>query len=185
MPVDFPARLMEAIGVRAASFYGLSERTAFIEYDVEDQVWRPNALYGVTEVCDGRIVATGFLNNAMPLVRYNTEDAVSIDGCGRIVGIEGRWKHASLLGRSGGDVSMTALNLHSPEFAEMGDFQLVQSEPGEVKLTFLVSGNRNAAINIARAFTEKCAGEINFTATPVDDFILTKIGKRPLVIKSL
>lgn len=88
--------------------------------------------YGYCEVIDdngipskkGQIVATGFLNYAMPLIRYKTGDVGSLDDCDCacnrhyqiIKKIEGRWHQDGLINSDNAFVSLTALNIHSEQF---------------------------------------------------------------------
>lgn len=185
LSAEVDERIRTVLGVPPASFYGLSERIAFMPYDPETRVWRPSHMYGVTEILEDRIVGTGFINDAMTIVRYDTGDRVELDAAGNIVSVGGRWKHATLVSRSGGRVSMTALNLHTPDFASIGEFQIIQFQPGEAELRYLHHagvGAGEAAARIAAAFTAKCSGEIAFKAVPNNEFVLTKVGKRPLVV---
>ncbi len=91
------------------SFYGHSERLVIAgecEYSTEYHV---EPLYGYCEIIDeqgaasqfGEIVATGFLNNDMPLIRYKTGDMASWSQtptckCGRCYkDLKNNWEMAS------------------------------------------------------------------------------------------
>lgn len=96
-----------AFGCRVFDYYGAAEMAAFIS-QCELGAYHPNPEFGVVELLkDGRaalpgelgdLVVTGFVNSAMPLVRFATGDlATAGEGpcaCGRafpvLVGIEGR-----------------------------------------------------------------------------------------------
>lgn len=184
---DLATSIEQTLGCTVTSFYGLTERSAFLEFAPGLKHWRPNDVYGITEILGDRIVGTGFINSAMPLIRYDTGDHVKLDSSGNILEILGRWNHAMLNSRSGGQISMTALNLHSEKFAQAGEFQVFQKTPGAAEIHFLGWQNSNAQLaaeHIAAEFTNKCSGQIHFTARSVNDFILTPLGKRPLVVNT-
>jgi phenylacetate-CoA ligase len=184
-PTALRNTLEKAAGVPVISFYGLTERVAFIELDPFTGEWQSNSMYGCSEIIDGRLVATGYINQAMPLVRYDTGDHVTVGESGHIQEIDGRWKHVHLIAKSGAAISMTALNIHSPEFAKLGEHQIVQRRPGEAELNYLETADSrvaHAASHVAEAYTQKCMGEVRFAARPVRAFLLTPMGKRPLVM---
>jgi phenylacetate-CoA ligase len=96
-----------AFGCRVYDHYGAAEMAALIT-QCEEGSYHPNPEFGIVEVLiDGRaagigetgeIVATGFVNPAMPMVRYATGDLATAGGaqcrCGRafpvLTGLEGR-----------------------------------------------------------------------------------------------
>ena len=98
-------KIEELFGARICDFYALQEKCACIS-ECEHGRMHINAEYGVVELipipnspyCE--IVATGFLNPAMPLIRYNTHDlAIAGKGtcpCGRalpvVESIQGRFE---------------------------------------------------------------------------------------------
>jgi phenylacetate-CoA ligase len=106
---DAQRRLMEtAYGCPVADQYGASEWTVWIS-QCEQGTYHVHPEYGYLEVVDkhgaqitkgcGRAIATGFVNDAMVLMRYDTGDDVCLDGsracgCGRhfrvVSRVEGR-----------------------------------------------------------------------------------------------
>lgn len=181
-------------GCRVASFYGHSERACFAPYDHSKCLWVPESSYGVTEIIDSKIVATGFLNLAMPLVRYDTGDVVACDahntpldvGCG-FSSIEGRWGRDHLIGKSGQKITMTALNTHIPEMQWVRKFQFQQSEPGRAAIRMMLTPHdrpTEIATIISKEFTRKCGGEIDFSIEMVDDIPLSKAGKHSFITRS-
>ncbi len=86
--------LQDAFECDVFDFYGSAERVCYI-YTCEKGCYHILPEYGVTELipCEGanedccRIIATGFWNYAMPLIRYDTGDLVRVSGrqceCGR------------------------------------------------------------------------------------------------------
>jgi phenylacetate-CoA ligase len=135
----------------------------------------------------GTIVGTGFLNRAMPFIRYATDDrATLVEGdcrCGRayprLADIEGRWEGDLLYGTGGATFSMTALNTHSGVFARVTRFRLRQERIGEV--TVLVVPREGFsdldAARIAEDYGQRTGGQIRFRIQVVEDLGLTGRGK--------
>jgi phenylacetate-CoA ligase len=59
--------------------YGQVEKVSFAHQNSEDNYYRENLLYGYNEFLeDGSIISTGFHNEVMPLIRYETKDNVEL-----------------------------------------------------------------------------------------------------------
>jgi phenylacetate-CoA ligase len=124
-------------------WYGQSEKVAFASAcTVTTNAYHVHPTYGLVELSDSRIVATGFTNLAMPLLRYDTEDcarelASSCD-CGlpfpTLKGIEGRWDQMLLWGAADEPISTSSLNFHDPVFTNFERFQFRQTAAGEASL---------------------------------------------------
>jgi phenylacetate-CoA ligase len=86
--------ISEAFGCKVYDFYGSGERVCYI-HTCEHESYHIIPEYGLTELVRAeppnddsyRIIATGFWNMAMPLIRYETNDLVQINNvtcrCGR------------------------------------------------------------------------------------------------------
>ncbi len=147
-------QLASAFHCRIYSHYGQSELVSLAgecEYDHRLHIFPQ---YGVTELLDeddepitesgrvGEIVGTGFLSKSMPLIRYRTMDLASFapgtcNACGRpyrlFERIEGRLQEFIVTG-TGRQISMAAINMHSPVFDNVYQFRFYQETPGEVAL---------------------------------------------------
>lgn len=138
-------------GVGVQPFYGLTEKVAFAgEVEGEPDVYEFEPLYGYTELVTGegepvtrvgetgRIVSTGFINAAMPLFRYDTNDTGTLvqrpsleNGFRlRVRGIRSRWNQDFLVGRDGELISVTAINIYHPAYPNVRTFRFVQDTPG-------------------------------------------------------
>ena len=181
-------------GCPVASFYGHTERLCFAPWSHKKRLWIPNSLYGVTEIIDSKIIATGFINSAMPLIRYNTEDYVISDNQNVLlspgegfISIEGRWNHDYLVGKNNQKITMTALNTHIPEMALINKFQFFQEKKGEAILKLKISSENvdyKSIKNIKKEFEDKCSGELKIIPIIVDDIPLSRIGKHKFIVKS-
>jgi phenylacetate-CoA ligase len=139
-------------GVPVASYYGLTERTAFAgEVPGLPEVFEFEPLYGITELVDsddrpvtkpgevGRIISTGFISRAMALVRYDTGDRArlvelpSADNCWRlrVSGIRSKWSQEFVVARKGNPLSVLNLVFQS-HVGLIRDYQFYQDTPGQI-----------------------------------------------------
>lgn len=151
---------------RITKYYGMSEKVLIagqVEDDAETYDFEP--LYGHAELVDGignvisekglsgRIIGTGFISMAMPLLRYDTEDIADFEHHAtaenhyrfRVTHIRGRWGEEYALGHNGELTSMSAINIHSTEYGKVHIFQLYQDTPGEVAIKVVPKQGISAA----------------------------------------
>uniref|UniRef100_UPI002629E174 hypothetical protein n=1 Tax=uncultured Thermanaerothrix sp. TaxID=1195149 RepID=UPI002629E174 len=146
------ALMQQAFGqVAIMPFYGLSEKVAIAgEVPGAPDLYEFEPLYGITELVNdlgqpiktagirGRIISTGLLSRAMPLIRYDTGDmgtlvqAPSSENCFRlrVRNIHSRWNQEFLVSNKGALISIAAINIHSPVYACIKEFQFYQDTPG-------------------------------------------------------
>ncbi|GHT14513.1 capsular polysaccharide biosynthesis protein CapK [Bacteroidia bacterium] len=192
--------LKNFFGCKIFTFYGMSERVIFAPA-IDDNllIYRPNQFYGYTELINedllvikennknGELIGTGFDNYAMPLIRYRLGDITSYSNYENTTfnKIEGRWKQEFLLGKYNIDISLTALNIHSPEFDNVINSQFYQKEKGKVILRIMVNSkftNKDAKA-IEAALTKKAGHALDFDIEIVDNLILTHRGKIKNIVK--
>lgn len=143
----------EALGATLIDYYGLGERVALAAVGA-DRKYYFNPLYGDVELEDlqetddadnalYRIIATGYWNRAMPLVRYDTGDIAMVarSDAGRIGEIEtGERGFAGILGRRseyivGPDGSRISGLNHLPRDVEnLVRMQVYQPSPEQVEI---------------------------------------------------
>ncbi len=191
-------------GVRVFSFYGHSERLVIAGECEKSTMYHVEPLYGYCELLDrngeqrtkGEITGTGFLNEAMPLIRYRTGDMSAWEenmlcSCGRphlcLDGVSGRWHQDMLINNEGAYVSLTALNIHSAEFDHIVRYKLIQEQVGVVMM--LVVPNKDYsdadAKSIIKLFEEKVAGKIRFDIQVVNDLPVGTNGKYRIIEQRL
>lgn len=189
--------ISEALGCPVISFYGHSERLIFAGSAPDREGYFIDPRYGFTEAIDGELVGTGFINKAMPMLRYRTGDYATIEypvaGNGafafpRIPIVDGRWLQEMLVGKNGALISITALNMHSDLFANVQRFQFYQESPGKVELRVIPTRNfeykRDGEV-IKNAFREKVSHELDIELKVVDSVELTVRGKQMFLIQKL
>lgn len=181
--------ISSVFGDNIATFYGLSERVIFAEEHTG--AFFPHQLYGVTELIDGELVGTGFLNGATRLIRYRTGDAAQADGHpGRIDCIDditGRRGCEFLLGKSGEHITMTALNTHSDLLNYVRRYQFFQSEPGKCTLRLMIDKDFDQSMisPISKLFQNKVGDSLFITSQVVPDIPLTSRGKHRYIISTI
>jgi phenylacetate-coenzyme A ligase PaaK-like adenylate-forming protein len=188
-------------------FYGLSERVAIAgEVPGEPQVYAFEPLYGVTELIDdagepvsevggrGRIVATGFISAAMPLIRYETGDRAELvaPACAangyriRLRGIRSRWSQEFVFGRAGEPISV--ISLDQENYADViRDYQYYQDTLGSVVLKVIpcegVGMDRLEAM--LRPVRQRVAAVLDISIRAVDQLPTGPTGKRSFVDQRL
>jgi len=136
---------------KISSSYGMSEKVAFgSELPGQPGAYEIEPIYGITELVGddgkavtvpgerGRIVSTGLLFTGMPLVRYDPGDiaefveAPSPQNFHRLIvrNIHSRWAQEFLVGVDHRLITMTAVNIHSPNYLKIQAYQFYQDTPG-------------------------------------------------------
>src|ERR1700744_6324528 len=184
--------------------YGLSERTAFaLERTDGSGVYDVNPMYSTVEILDdsdrpvaagqrGRIIGTSHINTSAPIIRYDygdTATVISMDGkwpsCRYVLAdIQPRREDSAVVGRDGRQAHVVALNLHSPEFSKVAEYQFVHLSPGAVKLLLVPTERSAAAVMpaVAKQFASKLGNAFDLSFEIRDEVIMPKSGKRRLVI---
>jgi phenylacetate-CoA ligase len=184
----------EGLGCKVFDWYGLAERVAFIatcrygnHHVFED--------YGVSEflpVQENRfeLVGTGFINHAMPLVRYRTGDIVELDEnqpcpCGssflKVKSIEGRMDDMVRL-RNGKTIGR--LDLVFKGLVGIKEAQIIQASYDEFRILAVVDGeNVGASLNKLRDnFLFRVGTQVRLKIEVVASIPRTATGKFKAVI---
>lgn len=181
------------------SHYGQTERLIFAGSTPGNSGYFCDPRYGYTEAFEGELVGTGFLNKAMPMLRYRTGDSVKLDAdikldlkgfaaFPRIIEIEGRWLQEMVVGKSNTLISVTALNMHSDLFRNVFRFQYIQSERGKLVLAVIPKVGYKSHIDNERiysAFIDKVGQELDLEIIQVGEINLTNRGKHKFLIQKI
>lgn len=146
---------------------------------------------------EGRIVCTGFDNEVMPFIRYDTEDrgvlsAHKTCACG-FVGISlskivGRGKDRILL-TDGTEVSLTAFiyGQHLAEFAKIVEMQLQQNEVGKLLIRIVRCENytANDEASLRNTLLKSVSGKLAIDFEYVDVIPKTHRGKHRFLISDI
>jgi phenylacetate-CoA ligase len=207
-PLLEPARqlLARAFGCKIVDYYGHSERVAFAQIDHEEGCFFDPA-YGLVElrpVADpspgadhsyAEIIATGFWNDGMPLVRYRTGDRViypsSYDegdleeialGIKPFLGLAGREENHLVSPR--GEV-LTGMDHLAFEVENVIRMQLVQDSPQAVTINVLATARFGAADRtvLARNIALALPDDMQVEVRSVDRLEVAPSGKTPFIIR--
>ena len=136
--------------------------------------------YGITEIVDGQVVATGFLNYAMPFVRYETGDRATVNesggrcACGRGLPLAFRdfdGRQDDILVKPGGGY-LPGVNFYTMMYRVPGVamFQIVQREPDAVTVKVVPGAgfDTDSALAIQRGMQERLGAAVRVTLDLVD-----------------
>jgi phenylacetate-CoA ligase len=200
--------LERVLHTRFYSWYGMSEKVILAGECEKSTLYHAFPQYGVTEIrddagdlssregADGELVGTGFMNTAMPFIRYRLGDYARIEhdacnACGRpwtILGpVQGHRLQEMILGRNGAAISLTALNMHGDVFAGVLRFQFRQVERGRATVVVVPSANfsEKHAERIRRAQMEKTGDEVEWRVELAKNIELTDRGKAILLVRRI
>lgn len=187
------------------SFYGHTERLVMAGQCECSECYHVEPLYGYCELIDkngevireegktGEIVATGFCNTGMPLIRYKTGDLAEWSlkkcSCGRnyklLKKLEGRTTEY-LVDCNNNKISLTAFRYSFYE-QHVNSFQFYQDEPGKVFVRIIPEEDFTELDkkNILQTLEEDCNSQIEFSIEKVKSISKKKSGKRELIIQKL
>jgi phenylacetate-CoA ligase len=189
---------------RILPFYGMSEKVAIAgEVPGEPDLYEFEPLYGFGELVNdqgqpvtetgqpGRIVATGFLCTGMPLLRYDTGDEAVLVRLPRpdnfyrlrVRNIRSRWAQEFLVSKQGALISMAAINIHSPVYSFIQEFQFYQDTPGLALVRIVPMPGKTSAdfIPFVEEIMEKTGTGIDLQVRLVDQLAQNSRGKRPFI----
>lgn len=188
----------EIFGVRYFSSYGHSEKLVMAAECEHSSNYHVFPTYGYFELVDeagdpvtepgqeGEIVGTGFINRAMPFIRYRTGDyatyvAESCSACGRqhtvIRNIRGHNTMERLIAKDGSSIPYSAVNVHDDTFEDVLQFQYLQEVPGSATLRLVPARSPLDTEKIVRRIGERLQGRVTLSAVLVNEIALTPRGK--------
>lgn len=140
--------IKDSLGSEIKMHYGQIEKVSFAHQDNEDNDYKENLLYGYNEFLeDGDIISTGFYNEVMPFIRYETKDRALLKESPNLDGAFPK-TIKDILGRNG-DMLLTsrhskvpAVNFYSfmGKVKEVDAFQIVQKKDS-LELDFFIIPN--------------------------------------------
>jgi phenylacetate-CoA ligase len=203
---DFQRKYLESVFQAPVRIhYGLIESCALFGYCEHSNVYHVELEYGVTEFLrpdgstagpgeTGEIVATGFDNRSMPLIRFQTRDFALVGSgrcrCGRSYPLVER-----IEGREGDFIRAPSGKTHSPVMVEFlmdgrvgfADLQIVQGRLDQVVVK-VVPGKRFTQEELdyfVRLLRERLEHEIDVVVEMVKEIPRTRRQKKSLVVSHL
>jgi len=188
------------------AWYGHAEQVLFAPMCESSQRFHLDPFYGVAEILNqernevnegesGELVGTALWNYAVPFIRYQTMDvatkgASACAECRRnfqlLERIDGRLQELILSSR-GRYISMTQINMHSPVFDNVHQFQFHQRTAGEVTFNIVRSPHYSEkdSENIRRELSKKLGEDIKLQLAFVDQIPRAQNGKFRFLIQEL
>lgn len=169
-------KIKKYLGVDIKMHYGQVEKVSFAHQDSNDFYYRENLLYGYNEFLDdGSLISTGFYNDVMPLIRYETKDKVKLL---KNPILDGAFPKTieEILGRNG-DMLITeknswvpAVNFYSfmSKYEEVDLFQIIQTKNNK-SISFYIVPNKLYNNNVE----EKLMNEMKSRLGNIDIKIIT------------
>jgi len=122
------------------SFYGQTEKVTFAVDLEANGMHRVYTSYGYPRIIDGEIVATSFVNRALPLINYRTGDGAEIiedDKYLYLKHIKGRWGKDFVYLDQNKKIPTSSINLHSSIQNEILFYQIHQKEFAKIEIKLL------------------------------------------------
>jgi phenylacetate-CoA ligase len=205
---DFQKQLLsDVFHTRVFSHYGHYELAVLAGFCEHKDTYHVLPQYGFAELLDqagqpvtqpgqmGEVVATSFLMQATPFIRYRTRDFAVLAGeespsCGRPYQvwsrIEGRLQEFLVTG-TGRHISMTAINFHDDIFDHIQQFQFHQRLKGFATFRFIPKKTCAPAIvaDMKRRLLVKLGEDLVLEMNEVADIPVTGRGKHRFLIQEL
>ena len=199
------ATVARAFNAKTVDYYGLGERVCFAG-SLKPEKYYFNPAYGYVElhrnadevepnISSAEVVATGFWNKAMPLVRYQTGDSILIPsvysdddleevslGSKPFLGVLGR--DSDILKTPEGGV-LIALNHLPREIKSIIRMQIIQERPNYVVIKILTEPgfDKKYLAILRKNVAQKIPKDISVSIERVDELERLPSGKVPYVIR--
>lgn len=201
-------RICECFNAPVLDHYGNTELCAFISQCEESDLYHIAPEYGIIEILNekndrvtsesgrGEIIATGFINNIFPLIRYKTNDIGIWTNkkckCERehkfLKKIEGRTQDF-VITKNNTKISLTSLIFaqHYKAFSMIKNMQIVQKNKGEIIIKIIIAeGYSKKNENEIRNIIVKCSNNgLSVMFDYVNEIPRTKAGKYRWFIQKL
>lgn len=184
---DFQREFIEeTLGCVSAAFYGHSERAVFAEqlYGSHGGYFF-NDYYGFCQISNkGNIICTGFINQKMPLIRYELDDTAVKESDSFL--IKGH-REGVLYGKNDEFISMAAMEVHSTILEKVVSYQFWQKERGQLDVLVVPIQPllKQDKCDLQNLFQLKVGNAIDVKIQAVTTPKLTSRGKFKLLIQEL
>jgi len=146
--VEDKKQIADFFDCKVVHWYGQSEKVTLAVDVGQNDMFKVYTSYGYPRIVDGELVATSFVNRALPLINYRTGDGADILENDKHIYIKNiqsrRGKDFIYLNRNK-KISTTAINIHSQIQNEILYYQIYQKEFGKILIKILqkVTSNMN------------------------------------------
>ena len=204
----FQRKILEDVfQTRVFSWYGMSEKVILASECENNNLYHVFPEYGITEIVDnngedvqpgqeGNLVGTGFINDAMPLIRYFTGDRASFSkekcNCDRsyplLTNVVGR-SQDYIQTKDGSWIPLTALifGQHLKSFSHINEMQIIQEQKGEIIISIVKNNTYSIRDEkeIRNTISSLLPGELTVQIQYTDKNKRTKRGKKKFLLQHL
>jgi len=198
--------MSEAFNCHVFSHYGSYELASLAGFCEHSDTYHVLPQYGMVEILNksgeqvkvgqiGEIVATSFIADATPIIRYKTGDLAIYGGekcpeCGRentiLLDIEGRrWEY--IITKSGRKISPAALNNHDDLYKYIWQFRYHQDRQGYITFYFIPKDNFKFSMmdTIFEKVKEKLGDDVVLSIEATKELPLSIRGKHGFLVQEL
>jgi phenylacetate-CoA ligase len=121
-------------------WYGQTEKVTLAVDEEANGMYKVYTSYGLPRLVEGEIVATSFVNRALPLINYRTGDTAEIvtdETHMYLKDVKGRWGKDFVFYNKQKKIPTSSINLHSEIQSEILFYQIVQKEYGKLLIRIL------------------------------------------------
>lgn len=197
--------IQKYLHVRVLDLYGNSEQMGMIG-QLKDGYYHEYMCHSYVEYLDeknepiqkgvGKIIATGLINAAMPILRYDTNDYAFIEvekhnmynEQKTVKYIQGKHRKDELIvGKEDNLVNLVAINSHLNIFDHIYKMQYIQEEKGKIKLNIMPNQNftQNDKNCIYHEFKSRLGDTFELMVNETNEFECTERGKSKLLVQKL
>lgn len=175
----------ESLGVKLYAHYGMMEKVSFFCNTLNDDRYAESLEYGYTEIVDGEVIGTGFLNDVMPLIRYSPGDKAIVEETeNNFLSLPITVK--DFIGRSTDMIQtedgrkLAGVNFYTMMYKIPGVemFQIIQKSLSNIEVQFIPSSkySKQTDSQIIEGMIDR-VGMCNLTIKPVKELERTQSGK--------
>lgn len=192
--VDDKKLISDFFSCKVIHWYGQSEKVA-LAVDVEaDGMFRVFTSYGYPRVVDGELVATSFVNRALPLINYKMGDGAEIVEDEKYIyikNLKGRWGKDFVYLDENKKIPTASINLHSKIQDEIVFYQIHQKEYAKIEIRVLQKATSDMnGDELLKIFGNEMREnlkdfEVNVRLVDEDDIVKSHRGKMILLVQEL
>ena len=186
--------IAEFFDCKVVHWYGQSEKVALAVDVNSDDMFRVYTSYGYPRIVDDELVATSFVNKALPLINYKMGDGAEIvedDKYIYIKNLKGRWGKDFVYLDKTKKIPTASINLHSKIQDEIVFYQIHQIEFSKIEIRVLQKGTSQMdKVKLIETFSNEMSEnlkdfEIDVRLVNENEIVKSHRGKMILLVQNL
>jgi phenylacetate-CoA ligase len=186
--------IAEFFDCKVVHWYGQSEKVALAVDVNSDDMFRVYTSYGYPRIVDDELVATSFVNKALPLINYKMGDGAEIvedDKYIYIKNLKGRWGKDFVYLDKTKKIPTASINLHSKIQDEIVFYQIHQIEFAKIEIRVLQKGTSQMdKVKLIETFSNEMSEnlkdfEIDVRLVNENEIVKSHRGKMILLVQNL